>query len=145
MASVRCNGELLEAFLLHSGLKQGSVFAPLLFNIFFGAIIFEINRRLGDVGIKLRFRVGNNILDLKKMNTKKGFAKSNVWKILFADDCAVFAETEAELQIIMDTFVFVAAAYGQELSFKKTEVLIVGVATQPCISNCRHHTPRSRH
>jgi hypothetical protein len=41
-ASVRVNGELLEQFRLESGLKQGSIFAPLFFNIFFGAIIFAI-------------------------------------------------------------------------------------------------------
>ena len=146
MASVRCNGELLEAFLLQSGLKQGSVFAPLLFNIFFGAIIFEIDRRLGEAGIKLRFRVGDNILDLKKMNNKKGYTIINVWKILFADDCAVFAETEAELQIIMDTFVLVTAAYGQELSFKKTEVLIVEPRRSPTsVTADIMHTPRDRH
>ena len=131
MASVRFDGELLEPFLLKSGLKQGSVFAPLLFNIFFGAIIFEIDRRLGDIGIKLRFRKGDNILSLAKMNNKKGFSIISIWKILFADDCAVFAETEADLQTIMDTFVLVTAAYGQELSFKKTEVLVVGPRRSP--------------
>jgi len=141
MASVRCNGELLEAFLLQSGLKQDSVCAPLLFNIFFGAIIFEIDRRLGDIGIKLRFRVGDNILDLKRMANKTGFSIINIWKILFADDCALFAETEAELQIIMDMFVLVTAAYGQEVSFKKTEVLVVEPrrSPEPVSANIIHH------
>lgn len=38
-AKVKVNGNLSESFQLERGLKQGSVFAPLLFNIFFGAIV----------------------------------------------------------------------------------------------------------
>ena len=55
MAAVRVNGEMSEPFELKSGLKQGSVFAPLLFNIFFGAILFAIDRRLCGLGIQLKF------------------------------------------------------------------------------------------
>jgi len=45
-ARVREAGQFSEAFPLQMGLKQGSVFAPLLFNIFFGAIIVAIHHRL---------------------------------------------------------------------------------------------------
>ena len=38
-ARVREGGEFSAEFELEMGLKQGSVFAPILFNIFFGAII----------------------------------------------------------------------------------------------------------
>ena len=45
-ARVREAGQFSEAFPLLMGLKQGSVFAPLLFNIFFVAIILAIHHRL---------------------------------------------------------------------------------------------------
>ena len=41
-ARVREGGAFSEEFSLDMGLKQGSVFAPLLLNIFFGAIIKAI-------------------------------------------------------------------------------------------------------
>jgi hypothetical protein len=138
-AWVRVNGELLEPFQLESGLKQGSIFAPLLFNIFFGAIIFEIDRRLEGKGIRLRFRVGSKIFSLSQLRAKNLVSMTIIWKCLFADDAAVFAESEAELQHIMRVFDAVCAEFGQEVSFKKTEVLITkprhgAIAPKPSVN-----------
>ena len=124
-ASVRYCGELLESFILNSGLKQGSVFAPFLFNVFFGAIILEIIKRLGHVGIQLRYRKGDNIFEIGKMVNKTGFELIEIWAILFADDCAIVSESEEELQEILRTFVEVCTLFGQEVSYKKTEVMVV--------------------
>ena len=44
-ARVNIYGKLSDPFFLECGLKQGSVISPLLFNIFFGAIIEEIEKR----------------------------------------------------------------------------------------------------
>jgi len=51
------------------GLKQGSVISPLLFNIFFGAIMQEVIRRLKLMGVSritLKFKIGSNIFDLNE-------------------------------------------------------------------------------
>ena len=80
-ASVRYGGELLEPFILNSGLKQGSVFAAFLFNVFLGAIILEITKRLGHVGIQLRYRKNDNIFDVSKMVNKTGFEFIEIWGI----------------------------------------------------------------
>jgi hypothetical protein len=124
-ASVRVNGELLEPFQLENGLKQGSIFAPLLFNIFFGTIIFEIDRRLEGKGIKLQFRVGSKVFNLAQLKAKTLVTHMTIWTCLFADDAAVFANSEEELQQIMRVFDTVCSEFGQEVSFKKTEVLVV--------------------
>ena len=47
MARVRLGSNLSTPFELQRGLKQGSVFAPLLFNIFFGAVIKACEHRYG--------------------------------------------------------------------------------------------------
>jgi len=116
---------LSEPFKLENGLKQGSVFAPLLVNIFFGAIIFEIDRRLEGKGIQLRFRVGSKIFNLAQLKAKTLVTYMTIWTCLFADDAAVFANTEEELQQIMRVFDAVCSEFGQEVSFKKTEVMVV--------------------
>jgi hypothetical protein len=57
-AKVRVDGELSEAFNLDRGLKQGSVLAPLLFNIFFGAIMDAVIDRTKNLGVKFRYKPG---------------------------------------------------------------------------------------
>ena len=43
-ARVRVDGVLSEAFALNTGVKQGSVLSPTLFNIFLGAILHAARR-----------------------------------------------------------------------------------------------------
>ena len=46
-------------------------------------------------------------------------------EFLFADDAVLMADSLEELQQIVNAFVLVTDAYGQEVSIKKTEVMIV--------------------
>ena len=59
------------------------------------------------------------------MANKTGFEFIEIWAILFADDCAIVSETEEELQLILRTFVEVCTLFGQEVPYKKTEVMVV--------------------
>jgi hypothetical protein len=59
------------------------------------------------------------------MGNKTGFELIKIWVILFADDCAIVSESEEELQEILRTFVEVCTLFGQEVSYKKTEVMVV--------------------
>ena len=56
-AYVRVNGILADPFDLECGLKQGSVFAPLLFNIFFGAIIEIFQKKVLEESCGIRLSV----------------------------------------------------------------------------------------
>ena len=51
MASIKIDGILSEPFELKCGLKQGSIIAPLLFNIFFGSAIEIIHNQVEHLGI----------------------------------------------------------------------------------------------
>jgi hypothetical protein len=123
--SVKINGELGDAFLLSVGLKQGSIFAPLLFNIYFTAIIRAIESRLNNVGIKLRFRTSNNIFNLKGLQAKTKISYYYLLHLLYADDCEIMATSVEEMQIILDIFDEVSKIFGQLISIKKTEILDV--------------------
>jgi Reverse transcriptase (RNA-dependent DNA polymerase) len=126
-AYVRVNGILADPFELECGLKQGSVFAPLLFNIFFGAII-EIFREkvlVEDGGVKLKVSRNNaNIFSTieKKIDVEE---EISVLEILFADDAVLLAPSLEKLQFMVATFANVAKAYGQLVSVGKTQVLVV--------------------
>jgi hypothetical protein len=133
IARVKLDGELSEGFELLCGLKQGSMLSPLLFNIFSGAMIEAINERVKGLGMKFLFKQGGEIFDISKIKSGEVF---HIWNILFADDAELLADTPENLQILVDIFVEVASAFGQEVSLKKSEVMfvnpkaLVGVVSQ---------------
>jgi len=126
-ARVREGGAFSEEFSLDMGLKQGRVFAPLLFNIFFGAIIKAIRRGFSECqvdDIKLRVRM-EDPLDPTPFQ-KRGISKPvSLSELLFADDSAFVAASEEGLQVMLSLADEVLRAYGQEISIKKTEVMRV--------------------
>ena len=122
---VKVNGDYGEEFFLSVGLKQGSIFAPLLFNIYFTAIIRAIESRLANMGIKLRFRTDSNIFNLKELQAKTKISYYCLLHLLYADDCAIMANSAEEMQIIVNVFDEVSKVFGQLISVKKTEILNV--------------------
>ena len=115
-----------DSFLLNVGLKQGSVFAPILFNIFFGAIINAVNSEMDPTdGVSLKYRIGNDCLNDPMLGKGHRVYTASVQELLFADDNASVSCTASGLQKKLDIFVMVSSAFGQELSIKKTNVLLV--------------------
>lgn len=126
-ARVREGGVFSDEFSLEMGLKQGSVFAPLLFNIFFGAIIkairksFSVNR-VDDIKLRVRMEDPLDPVPFQKRGMSKAVSLS---ELLFADDSAFLAASEEGLQVMLSLADEILRAYGQEISIKKTEVMRV--------------------
>ena len=124
LASVKIDGILSELFELKCGLKQGSVIAPLLFNIFLGSAIEIIHNRIEHLGISLQFRNQGNIFETSSINKEKiGNVVIRIWNILFADDAEIVTDSPEKLQVIMDCFSEISSAYGQMISIVKSEVM----------------------
>ncbi len=69
-------------------LRQGCVMSPWLFNIFMGGCIREMKCKVGNAGAKLRLN-------------------GEVWSVvtcLFADDAVSLAESEGDLQRVVNVF-----------------------------------------
>ncbi len=126
-ARVRVDGAMSEAFNLERGLKQGSVFAPLLFNIFFGAIIESKRKRVQHLGVKFNNKEGGNVFIVNELKRKKGVVEMSITELLFADDAVLMSDMVENLQKIVDAFVEVTEAFGQEVSIKKKEVMVINV------------------
>jgi len=61
-ASIFVNGTLCEPFVVSSGLRQGCVLAPFLFNMFWNQVLLEWKKRLGNaVGVKVTYRFSNKL------------------------------------------------------------------------------------
>jgi hypothetical protein len=130
-ATVYVNGEASESFVTTNGLKQGSVLSPILFNIFFGAIMHAARKEWAaqGLGIQLVNRPYGKIL------TKRKHAKESARIILkwltdigFADDCVICARTPDELQKMLDIFHKIVTAFGLVISTDKTKVMDVCTA-----------------
>lgn len=127
MAQVNLGG-LSEPFFLLCGLKQGAILAPLLFNIYIGAMMEEIIRRVLEKGLGMKFRCRLDIDIFQIAKIDEGDPTSMlllIWNVLFADDVAIMAEDTVKLQAILDIFVEVSTMYGQMISIEKSEILAV--------------------
>ena len=126
-AYVRVNGILAEPFDLLCGLKQGSVFSALLFNIFFGAIIeiFHdiVAKNGGGVALNVSFEE-RNFCHTHAKDKEYSFNALSVIEILFADDPELLASTIEKMQFMVTTFENVAMEYGQLVSVKKSKILV---------------------
>jgi len=134
-AKVKHNGMFSEEFELQTGLKQGAMLSPCLFNYFMGAIMDEIRRRLKEIesGVKINFNMECN--PLKRSNGKDGNSRNDeettIYDLLFADDSVFFSvgleKTRQGAEIIND----VMKVFGQKVSFPKTKVMRIYKKPKP--------------
>lgn len=124
-AKVKYDGKLSDSFFLKCGLKQGSIISSILFSIFFGAIIENVNKKVSGLGVTLLFKKGGNVFNISEIKrNKKDTSQFEIWNNLFADDAEIILDSEENLQKIISIFKDVLSAYGQEISIKKTETMV---------------------
>ena len=121
-ARVRDNGAVSESFTVTNGVKQGCVLAPTLFSIMFSAMLSDAFRN-GDVGIKINYRMDGKLFNLRRLKAKTKVMSEIIKDFLFADDCALNAGSEEDMQDSVDKFSTACSNFGLTISIKKTEVL----------------------
>ncbi len=87
-ACVKVDGELSDSFGVGMGVKQGCAMSPWLFNIFMDGCMREVRAKVRKIGAGLKL----NGVDW------------SVTACLFADDTVLLAESERELQRVVDQF-----------------------------------------
>ena len=119
--------DVLEVVRCGTGLRQGCVLAPLLFNIFFAAVIHVACTRL---------KADKDIMDaLVHLGKKRGVGgrgeatagesvlATPLWGMLCADDAGVVSQSPEQLRKRMGVIVVVCAAFGLTVSEAKTEIM----------------------
>ena len=119
---VLSNGDASQPFEISNGVKQGCVLAPVLFNLFFSCVLNHAVHDF-DKGVYLRYRLDGSLFDLRRLNAKTKTLKRLLLEALFADDCALIAHTEFDLQVIVNRFAEACRLFGLTISLSKTEVL----------------------
>ena len=139
LATVRHKGTRGGTFKLLVGLKQGSVLSPILFNIFFGAVVWAWKREchkldsssMKGIGVTMETRDdGNNVTVSLSQCAKSG--EVPLWELAFADDMLMLASACQGLQTMMAIFDQVATAYGLIISTKKTKIMTNSLGMRRC-------------
>ena len=121
-------------FAVEQCLRQGCVLAPLLFNIFFAAVINVASTR---------FKVDKDIMDaLVHLKEKRGAGRGEatagesvlatpLWGMPYADDAGVVSQSPEQLRKMMGVIVVVCAAFGLSVSEAKTEIMCLRAKGMP--------------
>ena len=121
-ATVLCSGSETEPFKVETGVKQGCIIAPTLFAVFIAAIIHLVGHSLPP-GVQITYRTDGRLFNLNRFKAKSKISRTSIVELQYADDNAIVAHTETELQSILDAFARAYKLLGLSINVKKTKVL----------------------
>ncbi|CAM4859591.1 unnamed protein product [Rotaria socialis] len=122
-ARVRINGELSGPFDIETGVQQGGIPSPILFNVFFDFVMRQVLDRLvvlNVTGVKLAY--GRDFFQSTSNNNKD----IEMLALLYADDVVGCFDNVTDLKLFVGVFEEVSQEYGITMSIKKT-----------CVMQCR--------
>ena len=122
MARVLDDGNASDPFPVTNGVKQGCVLAPTLFSLLFSAMLMDAFRDTSP-GIPIRYRCDGKLFNPRRLQAVSKVKDTVIRDLVFADDCALNANNEQEMQLEMDGFSTACDNFGFTISTKKTEVM----------------------
>jgi hypothetical protein len=99
--AIKLNGSMTEWFNVSSGLKQGCVLSPVLFNIYINSLVTDIKAL--DIGIDIECE--------------------QICILLCADDIILIAENENDLQLLLDILNTWCKHKALDVNFEKTKIV----------------------
>ena len=122
------DGLCSEWFEVAQGLRQGCVLSPLLFNVFFAAILFVVLERFSkDTGILA------DLIHLQEQpskvdpETELECVRRAIWGMLYADDACIVSRSPRGLGRMMAVFVEVFDTFGFTISESKTKTMCMPI------------------
>ena len=114
-ARVRVEGQLSDSFEIETGVMQGGVSSPVLFNILFDFIIRKVLEDANVTGV--RFSHGSNDFF---HGTREKYVNFDLLTLMYADDLVVLCNTLDDLEKFIKSFEKITQQYGLTMSVKKT-------------------------
>jgi hypothetical protein len=82
--------------------RQGCVLEPVLFNIFLLCVTQLLHKEFEDSsGDAVDFRMDGNLFNIRRLQASPKVSTEQVLKLKYADDCALVAHTQEDLQSIL--------------------------------------------
>ena len=122
------DGDFSAWFNVCQGLRQGCVLSPLLFNIFFAAVVIVVLQRFaeGPLIVSDLVYLDNAPKGEDGIPRKEGtleMVRRAVWGMLYANDAGVVSTSSRGLTRMMSVIVVACQKFGLTVSEKKTEVM----------------------
>lgn len=132
MARVSIGDHESEAFNVCTGVRQGCVLAPVLFNVYLICVTTLLRRDMEDAaGVIIDFRLDGNLFNIRKFQFKTKLTSEHILELQYADDCALVAHTPEALQAALTATVNAYSRIGLNINTQKTEVLCQWNAAAP--------------
>lgn len=124
MARVTNGGSKSDPFLVGTGVKQGCVIAPIIFNLFVAAVmkIAKLNINPAD-GIQISYRLDGNLFNLRRLQAKTLVTVEPIHELQYADDTAFVSSSSDGLQRTIDAVAESYSRSGLAINIGKTEVI----------------------
>ena len=115
IAKVKINDEFLDSFEINTGVMQGGIPSPILFNILFDFIIKQVNNEAAVTGVNFSY-------DSNDFFHRSGEKHINfhALALLYADDLVVMCENATDIKKFIRVFDKIALQYGLTMNTKKT-------------------------
>ncbi|BHF60177.1 hypothetical protein SprV_0100314000 [Sparganum proliferum] len=129
------NGDVSETFAVTNGVKQCCVLEPTLFSVMFSPILTDAYRDERP-GIRIAYRSNGHLLNHLMMYFQLGASATSVHEILCANDCALDATSEGDMQRGMDVFDADCENFGLIINTERRVVM------HRLLSNTAHNAPQ---
>ena len=102
-ATVLDSGDTSDSFPFTNGVKQGCVIAPILFSMVFAVMLHDASQDNED-GFQLKYRTDGGVFNPRRLKAKTKAKVATLRELLFAYDCSLNNNTEAEMQQCVNHF-----------------------------------------
>ena len=121
--NIRVEGGETNTINVNNGLRQGCTLAPVLFNVYFSAVVSHWRSLCPDAGIPVRHKSGRKLVGDR--TAKSHLQSCNIRETQFADDAAVFTTSQDDCEDAAHQFIQCASRWGLTVSIPKTKVMSV--------------------
>ena len=118
---VRAEQMQSEWFSVSTGVKQGDVLAPMLFNLYMDTIVQQLLPQLQAMGASIWYSLDGQLTEARHPTHEQ-----LLWILLYADDAVLMCRTAEQLQAAVLATDIAFTQWGLTISVPKTKVLTLG-------------------